>query len=69
MANLNDQDTLYTPPQAREYLRVKTTRTLSDWRYKRVGPRYAKIGGRVLYRLSDLRAYVESQIQDTTATG
>jgi hypothetical protein len=32
-------------------------RTLEQWRWKRIGPRYLKIGGRVLYCLDDIEAY------------
>ena len=32
-------------------------RTLEQWRWKGVGPRYLKIGGRVLYRLEDIEEY------------
>jgi hypothetical protein len=34
-----------------------STRTLEQWRWKGIGPRYLKIGGRVLYRLEDIEAY------------
>lgn len=32
-------------------------RTLERWRWQRVGPRYLKVGGRVLYRLEDIEAF------------
>ena len=32
-------------------------RTLEQWRWKKVGPRYLKIGGRVLYCLEDIEEY------------
>ena len=32
-------------------------RTLEDWRWRKKGPRYLKIGGRVVYRLEDIEAY------------
>ena len=32
-------------------------RTLEQWRWKGIGPRYLKIGGRVLYCLEDIEAY------------
>ncbi|MBL6081396.1 DNA-binding protein [Belnapia sp. T18] len=32
-------------------------RTLERWRWEKTGPRYLKIGGRVLYRLQDIEAY------------
>lgn len=32
-------------------------RTLERWRWEGRGPQYLKIGGRVVYRLSDIEAY------------
>lgn len=37
-------------------------RTLERWRWAQEGPRYLKIGGRVVYRLSDVEAF-ERQVQ------
>lgn len=31
-----------------------TEKTLSNWRYQGEGPAYLKIGGKILYRLSDV---------------
>lgn len=36
-------------------------RTLERWRWLRQGPRYLKIGGRVVYRLEDIEAYEAEQ--------
>jgi hypothetical protein len=32
-------------------------RTLEQWRWQGKGPRYLKIGGRVVYRLADVEAF------------
>jgi len=32
-------------------------RTLERWRWLRQGPRYLKIGGRIVYRLDDIEVY------------
>jgi hypothetical protein len=32
-------------------------RTLERWRWLRQGPRYVKVGGRVIYRLEDVETY------------
>jgi Helix-turn-helix domain len=32
-------------------------RTLEQWRWRGTGPRYLKLGGRVLYRLADIEAF------------
>jgi hypothetical protein len=36
-------------------------RTLERWRWLKQGPRYLKIGGRVVYRLEDIEAYEAEQ--------
>ena len=40
-------------------------RTLERWRWLREGPRYLKLGGRVLYRVADIEAYEQSIICPT----
>ena len=32
-------------------------RTIEAWRWKKIGPRYLTIGGRVIYRLEDIEAF------------
>lgn len=39
-------------------------RTLEDWRWRKIGPRYLKVGGRVIYRLEDVEAYEAERIRD-----
>ena len=43
-----------------------STGTLDHWRRYGKGPRFLKIGGHVLYRLCDIRAYEEQQVRQTT---
>ena len=43
-------------------------RTLERWRWAGIGPRYLKVGGRVLYRLADIEAYEAAQARETDAT-
>lgn len=38
-------------------------RTLERWRYSGQGPAFLKLGGRVLYRLADVEAFEQSQLQ------
>jgi hypothetical protein len=38
-------------------------RTLERWRWLGTGPRYLKIGGRVVYRLDDIEAFEIAQLQ------
>jgi Helix-turn-helix domain len=54
-----DDPWLTTEEVARRYGR--SLRTLEDWRYKRVGPRWVKLIGGVRYRLSDLLAWEQEQ--------
>jgi hypothetical protein len=43
-----------------------STRTLEQWRWQGRGPRYLKIGGRVLYRLSDIEAFEADRLHAST---
>ena len=38
-------------------------RTLERWRYAGEGPAFLKLGGRVLYRLSDIEVFEQSQLR------
>jgi hypothetical protein len=42
-------------------------RTLERWRWLGQGPRYPKIGGRVVYRLDDIEAYEAAQLHESTS--
>ncbi|PIR38111.1 MAG: hypothetical protein COV35_07680 [Alphaproteobacteria bacterium CG11_big_fil_rev_8_21_14_0_20_39_49] len=44
-----------------------STRTLERWRWLGRGPKYLKIGGRVVYRLEDIEAYEAGQIRSSTS--
>jgi len=37
--------------------------TLRRWRLQQQGPRYAKLGGSIRYRKSDITAWLESRIR------
>jgi hypothetical protein len=39
-------------------------RTLERWRWEGNGPRYLKVGGRVLYRLTDIESYEAAQFRE-----
>jgi hypothetical protein len=41
-------------------------RTLERWRWLNQGPAYLKVGGRVVYRLSDIEAYEVAQLHRIT---
>jgi len=36
-------------------------RTLERWRWLKQGPRYIKLGGRVIYRLEDVEKFEQAQ--------
>jgi predicted site-specific integrase-resolvase len=42
-------------------------RTLECWRWTGEGPRFVKLGGRVVYRLEDVEEYEREQIRASTA--
>jgi predicted site-specific integrase-resolvase len=42
-------------------------RTLERWRWTGEGPRFVKLGGRVVYRLEDVEAFEREQIRVSTA--
>jgi predicted site-specific integrase-resolvase len=49
-------------------------RTLERWRWRGEGPAFTKIGGRVVYRVTDVQAYetgrrCESTLQSTALRG
>jgi hypothetical protein len=40
-------------------------RTLERWRWEGKGPRYLKLGGRVVYRLEDVEAFETEKIRES----
>ena len=49
-------------PALQELVRPQT---LARWRFERKGPRYVKVGSKVLYRGEDLNRWVESRLVET----
>ena len=41
-------------------------RTLERWRWTGQGPRFLKVGGRVVYRIEDIEAYEADQLRTST---
>lgn len=37
-------------------------RTLERWRWKRIGPPFIKLGGRIVYRLDDVLAFETARL-------
>lgn len=52
-----------TRGEAADYLRC-ATRTLRWWAAQGTGPRYAMVGGRALYAVDDLEAYIAEHMVD-----
>ena len=42
-------------------------RTLERWRWTGEGPRFMKMGGRVVYRIEDIKAFEVEQLRKSTA--
>jgi hypothetical protein len=42
-------------------------RTLERWRYEGTGPQFLKVGGRVVYRLTDIEAFETEQLRASGA--
>ena len=47
---------------------IATRGTLSQWRHRGEGPPYVRFGNRVLYRGTDLNAWIDSHIVDTQSS-
>ena len=61
-----DDDTYYRTDDPA--LAILATRgTLSQWRHRGVGPRYVRLGGRVLYLGRDLNDYLDSLVIEPAA--
>ena len=59
-------DELMPIAEAAAYLK-RPVRTLYDWRHRNVGPRSARMRGRVVYRRSDLDKWLDAQFEATAA--
>ena len=51
---------LLNPTEAAETIK-STPSTLAYWRHIGTGPKYAKVGRRVVYRRTDLEAWLDEQ--------
>jgi hypothetical protein len=43
-----------------------SAKTLERWRWAGEGPRFLKLGGRVVYRLADVEGFEEAQLRSRT---
>ena len=53
-------DVFLTPREVASLARISTG-TLANWRSRRVGPPFAKLGGAVRYGRQDVAAWVDAQ--------
>ena len=44
-----------------------STSTLERWRWSGEGPRFLKLGGRVVYRLEDIEAFEAEKLRNSTS--
>lgn len=54
---------LLTPVQVSELLQIPV-KTLAEWRFKRNGLNYYKVGRYVRYRLEDVNAFLAQQVHE-----
>lgn len=57
---MRDTRALATPEEIAQYIR-KPVRTLEQWRYRGIGPRWSKVGRNVRYRWSDVEQWLDEQ--------
>lgn len=60
----NGPQALLTRKQASAMLN-RQVRTLHDWAWRKIGPRFVMVGGRPLYRWTDIEAYLTAQTVGT----
>jgi hypothetical protein len=53
-----------TEVEAGRYIGVASARTLQDWRFRGVGPKYYKLGKRVIYDSADLDLFLAANMVD-----
>ena len=58
--------TLLNEVKTAEFLGLSTA-TLRKWRWEGKEPRFIKLGRRVVYRMSDIEAYLEKQSRLSTS--
>lgn len=57
-----------TTKEAAKRLRLNAN-TLANWRMQGTGPRYIKLGRKVLYPMAELEAFEQRQLRGSTAQG
>lgn len=54
-----------TPKELAKRLRANVN-TLANWRWQGVGPRFIKVGRKVLYPLAEIEAFEQRQLRSNT---
>lgn len=62
-----DNNQIFNNRTAAQFLNINPS-TLAKWRCKHKGPRYSKIGKRIIYELKDLLEYIETNKINTLDT-
>lgn len=62
------QTNLITPETLAERWNITKT-TLSQWRWNGRGPKYLKLGRRVMYRIQDVEEFEEQKVRRDTSQG
>jgi len=61
-----DPEQKFDQTEAARYLGAINPRTLENWRVYGRGPRYLKVGDRVVYRRRDLDAWLKTRERNST---
>ena len=61
---MEQQPDLLTPAELGELLR-RPISSLSQWRHRKVGPAYVRVGRRILYRRTEVDRWLRQQEQIT----
>lgn len=66
----NDNDPIYlTPEELHDRWKKRVAvRTLSNWRSLGTGPKFTKVGGRILYPQAEVEAWEARRTTDSTGT-
>ncbi len=62
-----DNNQIFNNVTAAQFLNIKPA-TLAKWRSEHRGPRYSKIGRRIVYNVQDLEEYLEQNKIETLDT-
>ena len=63
---LTDEKELLTPAEVAAWTR-RSVQTLARWRCEGQGPRFVRVGGRIHYRVSDVRAWLDGRTAQSTS--